>query len=141
MDSDETKFLPNHRSSGDDSTARPESTDNEPFAFGDSTIFQLRNQDFQPLAPENDVRNELPFSAPDEFGTMVQRPLSLDTLAAQIETPVPEAAAAPAAAALQASDDPLVRLEQKLDLALRQLQLMQQRLESLDATIARSLLR
>ncbi|MGN6185061.1 MAG: hypothetical protein ACTHQM_15570 [Thermoanaerobaculia bacterium] len=119
MDSDETKFLPNHRN-----TAEPverKKTENEPFEFGDRTIFQLRNQDFEPVEPLRDVNS-------DEFGTVVLKPgqeVSVE------ETPVE---AAP-------SEDPLVRIEQKLDTALRQLHSLQQRLESLDATIAKVLLR
>lgn len=126
MDADETKFLPN-RYSAEPEPERKKTTE-EPFAIGESTIFQMRNQDFGPLAPRGDVESV-------EFGTVMQKP-SLETQAAQIEVPVIESEPAPAAI-----EDPLVRIEQKLDLALRQLHAMQQRLESLDATVARSLLR
>jgi hypothetical protein len=112
MDADETKFLPNRHSA---EPAERKKTTEEPFAIGESTIFQMRNQDFGPA---------------EEFGTVMQRP-SLETQAAQIEVPIVEST----------TEDPLVRIEQKLDAALRQLHAMQQRLESLDATVARSLLR
>src|SRR5690349_17666982 len=105
--SDETKFLPGRRLAADDaapSAAKPES---DPFAFGDSTIFQLRNQDFTPSDPVAPKVAAEPAVAPafpgapeptlppppsfeggnDEFGTVVQRPISLETQAAQIETP------------------------------------------------------
>jgi hypothetical protein len=118
MDADETKSLPN-RPISTTTAEQParRKTENEPFSFGDSTILQLRNQDFEPA---------------DEFGTVVLKPgQALDTEPAGIEAP---------AAAAQ-SEDPLVRIEQKLDAALRQLHSLQQRLESLDATIAKVLMR
>jgi hypothetical protein len=117
MDADETKILPNSHSN-----IERKKTENEPFEFGERTILNLRNQDFHPE---------------DEFGTVVSRPQPHDTEPAQVETPE-EGVEAPAQAL---SDDPLVRVEQKLDAALRHLQSMQQRLESIDATIAKALLR
>lgn len=129
MDSDETKFLPNTR----------KTTENEPFDFGDRTIFQLRNQDFQP---------------DEEFGTVVSRlplPESEPASAEHAQAAPPASGAEPApqeagstaepAPIETAPEDPIARLEQKVDLALRQLHHLQQRLESLDATIARALLR
>jgi hypothetical protein len=52
-----------------------------------------------------------------------------EELATVMALPVPE------------PEDPMVRMEQKLDLALRQITALQQRLESLDATLMRVLLR
>ncbi len=117
MDSDETKFLP-----GNHSNPERKKTENEPFEFGDRTIFNLRNQDFDPS---------------EEFGTVVLKPQHHEPEPS--DTPQEEPGTPSAEHAL--SDDPLVRIEQKLDAALRQIHSLQQRLESLDATIARSLLR
>ena len=52
-----------------------------------------------------------------------------EELATVMAMPVPE------------PEDAMVRMEQKLDLALRQLTALQQRLESLDATLMRVLMR
>ncbi|HEX2833831.1 MAG TPA: hypothetical protein VHW00_12535 [Thermoanaerobaculia bacterium] len=125
MDSDETKFLPTHRPAP---APERKKTENEPFEFGDRTIFQLRNQDFEP----QDLESAKPEAEPasDEFGTVVLKP-------GQALEPVP----AQAEPATTISDDPMVRIEQKLDAALRQLHSLQQRLESLDATIAKVLMR
>lgn len=84
--------------------------DENVFDYGDRTIFQLRTQSF---AIEND------------YGTMIG-PLSTPTTLPVVETPV-------------AVDDPIARLEQKLDLALRQIALLQQKLDSMDVTLARAL--
>ena len=106
MDSDETHVLP-----------KREKTAENVFEFGDRTILQMQNQDFEPV---------------EEYGTMMQAPsradapLTTETVAG-VETP--------------ASEDPLVRLEQKLDLAMRMIAAMQHKLESLDATLARLLMR
>jgi hypothetical protein len=148
MDSDETKFLPRHQPAPE-----PKKTENSPFEIGESTIFQMRNQDFEPVeslstetdAPESPFAQEPAPYTPDEFGTMMQRPSPLQTVAGEPLPPLEFPAATPAEpqAVPQASapEDPLARIEQKLDLALRQLQTLQHRIESLDATIARSLLR
>ena len=79
------------------------------FEYGDRTIFQLRAQSF---AIEND------------YGTMIG-PLPTPTL------PVVEIPAV--------ADDPVARLEQKLDLALRQIEALQHKLDSIDVTLARAL--
>jgi hypothetical protein len=79
------------------------------FDYGDRTIFQLRTQSF---AIEND------------YGTMMG-PLPTPVLPV-VETPI-------------AVDDPIARLEQKLDLALRQIAVLQQKLDSIDVTLARAL--
>jgi hypothetical protein len=152
MDSDETKFLPRHQP-----TPEPKKADENPFEIGESTIFQMRNQDFEPVeslstnpsAGPEEGSAETPFApmgaAPDEFGTMMQRPSPLQTIANEPLPPLdfPTSAPEPVAQSPEtaAPEDPLARIEHKLDLALRQLQTLQHRIESLDATIARSLLR
>lgn len=45
----------------------------------------------------------------------------------------------PAVEAPALSDDPVARLEQKLDLALRRIDALQQKLDSIDTTLARAL--
>src|ERR1043165_7542747 len=89
------------------------------FAFGDRTVLQLRNQ---PFIPEE-----------EEFGTVILESVPFRTESV-IETPV-------APFPMDEPSDPMVRLEQKLDAALRAIALMQQRIESLDATLARVLMR
>ena len=83
--------------------------DENVFDYGDRTIFQLRAQSF---TIEND------------YGTMIG-PVPAASLPV-VETPV-------------IADDPVARLEQKLDLALRQISLLQQKVDSIDATLARAL--
>jgi hypothetical protein len=119
MDADETKFLPNRPAS---SEPEPTKTDNEPFEFGDRTLFQLRSQDFHP---------------DEEFGTVVMRPQKAQSDAEGAA----DSPAAPIATADPLPDDPIARIEHKLDLALRQIQALQHRLESLDAAVAKALLR
>jgi hypothetical protein len=94
-----------------------EKTAENVFEFGDRTIMQMRGQDFE---------------IGEEYGTVILPPGSNKT-----EEPAPEAAAAAPAV----SDDPMVRLEQKLDAAMRMIAVMQHKLESLDATLARLLTR
>jgi hypothetical protein len=63
------------------------------------------------------------FAIENEYGTMIGPvPVSLPP----VETPVVE-------------DTPMARLEQKLDLALRQIAVLQQKLDSIDVTLARAL--
>lgn len=81
----------------------------EPFDYGDRTIFQLRNQSF----------------VADEFGTMIGLPA----------TPAPVATAVE----VSSTADPMQRIEEKLDAALRAIAALQQRIDSLDATIARAI--
>jgi predicted lipid-binding transport protein (Tim44 family) len=103
----------------------------EVFEFGERTIMQMRNQQFTP---------------DEEFGTVVLRPAKPAAAPATIEAP---ADAAPAPASASASDDvpapeaadPIVRLEQKLDTALQMILSLQHRIDSLDATLARLLMR
>jgi hypothetical protein len=92
-----------------------ENTAEAPFEFGDRTIMQMRGQDFE---------------IGEEYGTVVLPPKP----AAE-----PEPADAPAATPIP--EDPLARIEQKLDLAMRMIAAMQHKLESLDATLARLLMR
>jgi hypothetical protein len=80
----------------------------DPFTFGDRTILALRNQ------PALEV---------DDYGTMV---LPAGKTRDQ-DVPIPHGV----------SDDPIARLEQKLDAALRIIQTLQHKLDSIDATIAR----
>ena len=60
----------------------------------------------------------------DEFGTMVS---------------VPTTPAMTTAVEVAPEEDPMKRLEQKLDAALHAIAALQQRVESLDATIARAI--
>ena len=80
-----------------------------PFEFGDRTILALRAQ---------------PFAIEHEYGTMISHETT--------EIPLPVVETAP-------EIDPIQRLEQKLDAALRLIQSLQQQLDSIDATLARAL--
>ncbi|HET8773806.1 MAG TPA: hypothetical protein VFP80_08450 [Thermoanaerobaculia bacterium] len=86
-----------------------------PFEFGDRTLLALRAQ---------------PFAIEHEYGTMMlpAGPISRETT----EIPLPVVESAP-------ETDPIQRLEQKLDAALRLIQSLQQQLDSIDATLARAL--
>ena len=83
------------------------------FPIGDSTIFALRNQRFDT----------------EDLGTMIVREVpsliqpAVMTTASELDT------------------DPITRLEQKLDAALHMIAKLQQRLDSIDATIARAISR
>lgn len=92
----------------------------EVFDYGDRTIFTLRAQSF-------DVDTE--------YGTMIGRPEPLLTVEAPLETVAPSAV--PVVPAVE--EDPVKRLEQKLDAALHAIAQLQQKLESIDATLARAL--
>lgn len=112
------------------------SNSNEPFAFGDGTIMQLREQhwDFdelgtmmvtpsRPAAPEiGEETKLLPIAAPPAIA----------------EETVTEAVAAPAPAIEM---DPLVRIEQRLEELTRAVLAMQRRLDSIDQAMARFLTR
>ena len=87
-----------------------EKKEDQVFDYGDRTIFQLRTQ---------------AFAIESEYGTIMGAPAAPDP------QPV-ETAAAPA-------EDPMTRLEQKLDLALRQISVLQHKIDSIDATLARLL--
>jgi hypothetical protein len=90
--------------------------ESDPFAYGDQTVVQLRSQSF-------DVE--------DERGTVVTMPIGTDPRLT-VAAPAPE---------VFVDEEPLVRLERKLDLALRQITALQQQLDSLDVTLARVLSR
>jgi hypothetical protein len=79
------------------------------FNFGERTIFQLRSQ---------------PFSVEEEFGTMALTPGVTPQMVEELPA---------------ADGDPIVQLQKKLDLALRQIAVLQQRVDSMDATLARAL--
>ncbi|HYH07238.1 MAG TPA: hypothetical protein VEK11_09305 [Thermoanaerobaculia bacterium] len=79
------------------------------FNFGERTIFQLRAQSF---------------TVEEEFGTMAAVPVTTPQLVEEL--PI-------------AGVDPIIQLQQKLDLALRQIAALQQRVDSMDATLARAL--
>ena len=99
------------------------SSDDAPvFEFGDRTVLQLRNQTFAP--------------GQEEFGTVISTPPAP-------EPERPQASLATVAIPLpaEAVEDPMVRLELKLDAALQAIAHLQQRIESLDATLARLLMR
>ena len=95
-----------------DDAAAPDSGD--VFAFGESTILQMRNQPFR--------------VGEDQYGTMMSTPLP------DVPLPGSEPAEEPSG-----GEDPLVRLERKLDQALRQIDALQHRLESIDSALARVL--
>lgn len=99
----------------DDETPEKKGDENV-FDYGDRTMFQLRAQSF---------------AIEEEYGTMMAPP----TMPAA-ETAAPDAEAAPAEVT---AEDPIVRLEQKLDAALRMIAVLQHKVESIDATLARAL--
>jgi hypothetical protein len=90
--------------------------DSDPFEYGDQTVVQLRAQ---------------PFIVEDELGTIVTMPI--DTHTRLIPVPRPEE--------VFVEEDPLARMERKLDAAMRQIAALQQQLDSLDLTLARVLAR
>ncbi len=63
------------------------------------------------------------FVAEEDYGTMMGTPAPALPV---VEEPVPV-------------EDPIARLEQKLDLALRRLDVLQQKIDSIDSTLARAL--
>ena len=81
------------------------------FEYGDRTMFQLRSQSF---TIEND------------YGTMIIPGSSIPLPIVEIEPPA-------------AVGDPIVRLEQKLDAALRLIEARHHNIDSIDATLARAL--
>jgi hypothetical protein len=89
--------------------------DEDPFEYGDRTVLQLRAQ---------------PFEVQDAFGTVVTMP---------IDTAPRNPLAAVPADTVFVEEDPIARLERKLDASLQQIVLLQQRIESLDTTLARVL--
>lgn len=88
------------------------------FDYGDRTMFQLRAQSF---------------TIEEEYGTMMAQP---PLPSGAVETPPLDQEATPAETA---PGDPIARLEQKLDAALRMIAILQHKVESIDATLARAL--
>jgi hypothetical protein len=86
-----------------------------PFEFGDRTVLALRSQAF-------DIEQE--------YGTMIRPsapPVPMETT--EIPMPLLELPAT----------DPILRLEEKIDTALRLIQSLQRQLDSIDAALARTL--
>ena len=97
----------------------PLPTPEAPFEFGDRTLLALRAQ---------------PFEVEHEYGTMILPPgAAIPRETTEMPLPVVESAAP------EAEIDPIQRLEQKVDTALRLIQSLQQQLDSIDATLARAL--
>ena len=99
-----------------------------PFAYGEHTVLQLRAQ---------------PFEVQDELGTVLTMPIDTNVRMPLAAVPV-ETVFAPR----PFDEEPMARLERKLDsmerkfdLALRHIEKLQQRIESLDLTLARALSR
>ena len=97
-----------------------------PFEFGDSTVLALRAQSF---------------SVDNEYGTMIlsgnAAPVPLETTEMplpKIDTPPPPMQTTPVQ-----QTDPVLRLEEKIDTALRLIQSLQRQLDSIDAALARTL--
>jgi len=84
--------------------------ENDVFSYGDRTIFQLRAQSF---------------TIEHEYGTMMG-PASLPAVEAEVSIQAP-------------AEDPIARLEQKLERALAMIATLQHKLDSIDATLARAL--
>ena len=84
--------------------------DDDVFEYGDRTIFQLRAQ---------------PLTIEEEYGTICSKP----TLDIPLAPPM----------AVEGEGDRVALLEQKLESALRRIELLQQRVDSMDATLARAL--
>jgi hypothetical protein len=82
-----------------------------PFIFGDRTVFALRAQ---------------AFALGDEYGTIVPRSVIRPAAEEAVEN---------------APVDPITRLEQKLDAAMKMIETLQKRIDSMDAAVARALTR
>ena len=93
----------------EDPLPTPRSSEDDVFEIGERTIYHLKNQ-------------VSPFDA-DDLGTMIVRP----------HTPPP----APAPAVERERVDPLERLEDKIDVLTHAIEMLQRRLDSMDAQIAR----
>jgi hypothetical protein len=119
----------------------------EVFSFGDGTLMQLREQawelegqEFGNAAPEFGTRIISPHVEPEEAATTDAGESS--TAPADEETPWAEnASAAHAAVATPHAAGDIATLEQKIDLLLHAVAALQRRLDSMDAAIARALLR
>ena len=104
-----------------DNTVSNPFPEDDPFAYGEHTVLQMRAQ---------------PFQVQDELGTVVTMPIETNVR-------MPLAAVEPSVPldTVFAEEEPMARLERKLDTALRQIEKLQQRIESLDLTLARALSR
>ena len=91
----------------------------DPFPYGEHTVLQMRSQ---------------PFEVQDELGTVVTMPLDTNVR-------MPLAVAPSPLDTVFAEEDPIARMERKLDDALQMIEKLQQRIESLDMTLARALAR
>ena len=80
-----------------------------PFAYGEQTVLQMRTQ---------------PFEVEDELGTVITMPIDTNPRKT-----------------ILIEESVLLRLEGKMDEALRHIDRLQQRIESLDMTLARVLSR
>ena len=109
----------------------------EPFAFGEGTLMQLRDQqwEFDELGTRmiGRARQE------EEIGTQIIAPPQ-SRPEGVTQAPV-ESAAAESVVAATTSADPLVRIEHRLEELTRAVLLMQRRLDSIDAAMARFLTR
>ena len=85
-----------------------------PFEFGDRTVLALRAQSF---AIENEYGTMILPNSPGAAGN------DRDADARDVDGPT----------------DPILRLEEKIDTALRLIQSLQQQLDSIDSTLARAL--
>jgi hypothetical protein len=103
----------------------PDDRSEQPFDYGDRTIMQMRSQ---------------PFDVAEDFGTVLNLPRT-PAVTCAIAMPEGIETAAPTEDAEVPDEDPIARLERKLDLALRHIAALQQRLESMDATLVRMLTR
>ena len=107
-----------------DNTLAAPFADDSPFDYGDQTVLQLRSQ---------------PFEVQDELGTVVTMPI--ETTARVPIAAVPPLVQPVPLETVFAEEDAIARLERKLDVALRMIEKLQQRIESLDVTLARALSR
>jgi hypothetical protein len=89
----------------------PDEQNDDLFEYGDRTMFQLRTQSF---TIEND------------YGTMIIPGSSIPLPIVEIEPPADV-------------EDPVARLERKLDTALRLIESLQHKIDSMDVTLARAL--
>ncbi|MDQ3281952.1 MAG: hypothetical protein M3Q69_11130 [Acidobacteriota bacterium] len=96
------------------------------FEYGDRTIFQLRAQ---------------PIDFDEQYGTMMAQPAPAPLLEppADLPTDAPPMSEVAATEVVASGDDRVAMLERKLEAALRRIDLLQQRLDSIDATVARAL--
>ncbi|HEY0141183.1 MAG TPA: hypothetical protein VGF48_09820 [Thermoanaerobaculia bacterium] len=121
------------------------SNSNEPFAFGDGTLMQLREQhwDFDELGTMMVPAAARRETAPAPVETVAPAPLELETVEIGEETKILPVAARPILGIVEpaAAADPLARIEQRLEELTRAVLSMQRRLDSIDQAMARFLTR